>query len=175
MVQNNPPEGYSLTANNDTMGEGGEFYIHNFPTHNSRAERITELLDNSKKFEVNDFCEMQLDLKDLLAKSLLPDLIKVLSNSEDKEVNLATKILEEWNCEATIDSVGACIFYPFFDRFWQRKFMYEVLGDDLVNTLPLGAPGLNRFDIGSFLMSCKSTPFKFNSFNILLFVEQVPK
>mgnify|MGYP003300892114 FL=1 len=151
LVQNNPPEGYSLTANNDTMGEGGEFYIHNFPTHNSRAERITELLDNSKKFEVNDFCEMQLDLKDLRAKSLLPDLIKVLSNSEDKEVNLATKILEEWNCEATIDSVGACIFYPFLDRFWQRKFMHEVLGDDLVNTLPLGAPGLNRFDIGSFL------------------------
>ena len=94
---------------------------------------------------------MQLDLKDLHAKSLLPDLIKVLSNSVDKEVNLATKILEEWNCEATIDSIGACIFYPFLDRFWQRKFMHEVLGDDLINTLPLGAPGLNRFDIGSFL------------------------
>ena len=29
--------------------------------------------------------------------------------------------------------------------------MHEVLGDDLINTLPLGAPGLNRFDIGSFL------------------------
>ena len=151
LVENNPAEGYSLTANNDTMGEEGEFYIHNFPTHNSRAERIKELLDNSKKFEVNDFCEMQLDLKDLRAKSLLPDLIKILSNSEDKQVNLATKILEEWNCEATKDSVGACIFYPFLDRFWQRKFMHEVLGDDLINTLPLGAPGLNRFDIGSFL------------------------
>ncbi len=151
LVENNPAEGYSLTANNDTMGEEGEFYIHNFPTHNSRAERIKELLDKNKKFEVNDFCEMQLDLKDLRAKSLLPDLIKVLSNSEDKEVNLATKILEEWNCEATKDSVGACIFYPFLDRFWQRKFMHEVLGDDLINTLPLGAPGLNRFDIGSFL------------------------
>ena len=67
------------------------------------------------------------------------------------EFNLATKILEEWNCEATKDSVGACIFYPFLDRFWQRKFMHEVLGDDLINILPLGAPGLNRFDIGSFL------------------------
>ena len=57
---------------------------------------------------------MQLDLKYLHAKSVVADLIKVLSNSEDKEVNLATKILEEWNCEATKDSIGACIFYPFF-------------------------------------------------------------
>ena len=151
LVESNPVAGYSLTANNDTMGEEGEFYIHNFPTHNSRAERIKELLDNEKKFEVNDFCEMQLDLKDLRAKSLLPDLIKILKNSNDKEVNLATEILEEWDCEATKDSIGACIFYPFLDRFWQRKFMHEVLGDDLINTLPLGAPGLNRFDIGSFL------------------------
>ena len=37
LVENNPAEGFSLTANNDTMGEDGEFYIHNFPTHNSRA------------------------------------------------------------------------------------------------------------------------------------------
>ena len=29
--------------------------------------------------------------------------------------------------------------------------MHEVLEDDLINTLPLGAPGLNRFEIGSFL------------------------
>ena len=29
--------------------------------------------------------------------------------------------------------------------------MHKVLDDDLINTLPLGAPGLNRFDISSFL------------------------
>ena len=151
LVENNPEEGFSLTANNDTMGEDGEFYIHNFPTHNSRAERIREFLGKNKKFSVNDFCKMQLDLKDLRAKALLPDLIKVLSPSSNEDIRLALKILKEWNCEATKDSVGACIFYPFLDTFWQRKFMHEVLEDDLINTLPLGAPGLNRFEIGSFL------------------------
>ena len=151
LVENNPAEGFSLTANNDTMGEDGEFYIHNFPTHNSRAERIRELLSQNKKFDVDNFCEMQLDLKDLRAKSLLPDLIKVLSKSSNEDIRLALKLLKEWNCEATIDSVGACIFYPFLDRFWPRKFMHKVLDDDLINTLPLGAPGLNLFDISSFL------------------------
>jgi penicillin amidase len=92
-----------------------------------------------------------LDLNDLRAKSLLPDLIKVLSESSNKEIKLALEILEGWNCKANKDSTGACIFYPFLDRFWQRKFMHKVLGDDLINTLPLGAPGLNRFDIASFL------------------------
>ena len=151
LVENNPAEGFSLTANNDTMGEDGEFYIHNFPTHNSRADRIRELLSQNKKFDVDNFCEMQLDLKDLRAKSLLPDLIKVLSKSSNEDIRLALKLLKEWNCEATIDSVGACIFYPFLDRFWPRKFMHKVLDDDLINTLPLGAPGLNLFDISSFL------------------------
>ena len=30
LVEKNPPCGFSLTANNDSMGETGEFYIHNF-------------------------------------------------------------------------------------------------------------------------------------------------
>ena len=29
--------------------------------------------------------------------------------------------------------------------------MYKVLKDELINLLPLGAPGLNRFDISSFI------------------------
>ena len=76
LVENNPAEGYSLTANNDTMGEDGEFYIHNFPTHNSRAERIRELLSQNKKFDVDNFCEMQLDLKIYVLNHYYPILLK---------------------------------------------------------------------------------------------------
>ena len=52
LVEKNPSNGFALTANNDTMGETGEFYIHNFPTHNARADRIRELLSKKKKFSV---------------------------------------------------------------------------------------------------------------------------
>ena len=151
LVEKNPSSGFALTANNDTMGEKGEFYIHNFPAHSARADRIRELLSQKKKFSVEDFCSMQLDLYDLRAHDVLPDLIKILQASKDKEVRLASKLLDEWDCCASAESRGACLYYPFLDRFWQRKYMYRVLKDELINLLPLGAPGLNRFDISSFM------------------------
>ncbi|HIK72209.1 MAG TPA: penicillin acylase family protein [Gammaproteobacteria bacterium] len=151
LVEKNPISGFSLTANNDTMGEEGEFYIHNFPTHNSRANRIRDILSQKKNFSVKDFCAMQLDLHDLRSVDILPDLIKVLEESEDEEVILAARLLGEWDNSASVDSIGACLYYPFLDRFWQRKFMNEILEDDLISLLPMAAPGLNRFDIGSFL------------------------
>jgi penicillin amidase len=133
------------------MGDEGDFYIHNFPTHSARADRISELLNQKKKFSVEDFCEMQLDLHDLRSIEILPDLIKVLKESDDQDIKLAAEILGEWDSNTSVDSIGACLYYPFLDRFWQRKYMHTVLQDDLINLLPMAAPGLNRFDIGSFL------------------------
>jgi len=149
-VEKNPASGFALTANNDTMGEKGEFYIHNFPTHSARADRITELLKEKEKFTIEDFCQMQLDLLDKRAQKILPDLLKILNESEDDDIRLASKLLKEWDFHADTEAVGACLYYPFLDRFWQRKYMQGVLGDELLKVLPLGAPGLNLFDIGSF-------------------------
>ena len=157
-VEKNPACGFTLTANNDTMKEKGEFYIHNFPTHSARADRITELLKEKEKFSVEDFCRMQLDLLDMRAKKILPDLLKILNQSEDKELSLASKLLEEWDCRADINSVGACLYYPFLDRFWQRNHMHGILNDEFLKVLPLGAPGLNLFDISSF--SNPESPWK---------------
>ena len=149
-VEKNPASGFTLTANNDTMGEKGEFYIHNFPTHSARADRITELLQEKEKFSIEDFCQMQLDLLDKRAQKIIPDLLKVLEQSEDEDIKLASKLLKEWDCKAEVQAIGACLYYPFQDRFWQRKYMYGILDDELLKVLPLGAPGLNLFDIGSF-------------------------
>ena len=151
IVEKNPPCGFSLTANNDTMEDRGDFYVHNFPSHNARADRIKQLLSQKKKFSIEDFCSMQLDMVDLHAQEALPDLIRLLNESEDSQVQLATKILKEWDCHASPESIGACLYYPFLDRFWQRKYMYGILKDELIKLLPLGAPGLNRFDINSFI------------------------
>ncbi|MCB1647481.1 MAG: penicillin acylase family protein, partial [Pseudomonadales bacterium] len=49
-----------------------------------------------------------------------------------------------------VNSVAACIFYPFSDQFWQRQFMATALKDHLISLLPAAAPGLNRFDIATF-------------------------
>jgi penicillin G amidase len=151
-VEVDPPCGYSLTANNDTMGERGDFYIHNFPTHNARADRIEDLLCADQKYSTADFKAMQLDLTDLHAAEVLPDLVKILSNSKDPDIQKAVDILANWDYKATVDSIAACLYYPFMDQFWPRNFMHKVLGDNLLKVLPVGAPGLNRFDIKQFTM-----------------------
>ncbi len=157
-VEKNPASGFTLTANNDTMGENGEFYVHNFPTHSARADRITELLEQKEKFTIKDFCEMQLDLLDKRAQKILPDLLAILDESEDEDIKLASILLREWDYRADKEAIGACIYYPFVDSFWQRKYMREILNDEFFKVLPLGAPGLNLFDIGSFRNS--NSPWK---------------
>ncbi len=147
----NPTRGYSFTANNDTMEERGEFYIHNFPINSARADRIEQLLTSADRFSVDDFTAMQLDLLDLQAVELVPQLIAQLRGSADPQLLLACELLGEWDCKATLSSRAACIYYLFMGNFWQRDFMQEVLGDPVLNLLPVGAPGLNRFDISRFL------------------------
>lgn len=147
----NPERGYSYTANNDTMEERGDFYIHNFPIHSARADRIEQLLRTSEVFSLNDFTAMQLDLLDLRAVEVVPQLLAQLQGSTEQELVLACDLLAEWDCRASVDSPAACVYYLYLDHFWQRDFMREVLGDATLDLLPLGAPGLNRFDIASFL------------------------
>ena len=150
VVERNPANGVSFTANNDTMGESGDFYIHNFPIHSARADRIEALLAQKQQHSVDDFCQMQLDLLDLRAQAVLPDLLAILRTSDDEAVQLAVRLLDDWDCQADVDSVGACVYYPFLDRYWPRRFMTEALQDDVIKLLPAAAPGLNRFDIQTF-------------------------
>lgn len=155
VVEVNPACGYSLTANNDTLGEGGPYPIHNFPTFSARAERIEQLLEagirERSKFDTADFERMQLDLLDLRARDYLPSLIAELTGCEDSDVQLALEVLQEWDCRASVDAAGACLFYPFLAKQWHIEFMVRVLGDDTLRSLPAGAPALNRFTIADFL------------------------
>ena len=150
-VEIDPECGYSLTANNDTMGEDGPFYIHNFPTHSSRADRVREILDTGENFTVAAFKQAQLDILDLRARRMLPELLRVLEKSDDERVSLAHELLSNWDCMAAKDANAPCIYYPFLDRLWARKFMRSVLDDPVIGAIPAAAPGLNRFDIADFL------------------------
>ena len=60
-------------------------------------------------------------------------------------------MLAAWDGLAITESAAACVYYRFLDEFWPRDFLFKALNDPLVNVLPLGAPGLNRFDVSLFL------------------------
>jgi penicillin G amidase len=150
LVERNPASGYSLTANNDTMGERGDYPIHNFPSADARARRIEELLQKPS-YTVDDFCRMQLDLKDLHAQKLLPDIIESMDDDRE-EVVQARQMLQDWDCIADLDSQAACIFYPFVDKRWHIRFMESVLGSNpIIRFMPGIAPGLSRFSIADFM------------------------
>lgn len=147
LVEHNPASGYTLTANNDTMGDRGQYPIHNFPASDARARRIGQLLDGSSGFTVNDFTRMQLDLLDLRAQSLVPDIVASLTD-DCEEIQLAKNLLTNWDYHADTDSRAACIYYPLLDTRWHITFMQRVLGEDsLIKAMPLMAPGLSQFTI----------------------------
>ncbi len=162
LVEHNPDCGYSLTANNDTMEDRGTFPIHNFPTYDARAERIRELLEekiaegDASTFNVSDFESMQQDVLDLRAMATVPAIASCLNDSSE-QVQRARKLLETWDCKADVNSRAACIFYPLMDRRWHIKFMHEVLGDDLLLSMPVVAVSLNQFGVDDFFQ--KNSPW----------------
>jgi penicillin amidase len=168
LVEVNPAKGYSLTANNDTMGHSGQYPIHNFPTHDARARRIEALLQEklqpgqTSKFSTDDFTAMQLDLIDFRASELVPDILQTLDNQQnillksyqaaDEKLVLARNLLLDWDFKASLDSKAACIFYPLLEKRSHLRFMETVLGKSpLLRTLASVAPSLNRFSIQDFM------------------------
>ncbi|HIL98878.1 MAG TPA: penicillin acylase family protein, partial [Pseudomonadales bacterium] len=154
LVEHNPDSGYTLTANNDTMGDRGAYPLHNYPAHDARARRIEQLLIEAKSgISVEDFTAMQLDLLDLRAKDLVPGIVSALTD-ESEEVQLAKTLLSGWDCIADINSKAACIFYPLLDKRWHTRFMQQVLGKNpLFVSMPFVAPGLNRLSIEDFMQA----------------------
>ncbi len=151
LVEHNPACGFALTANNDTMGDRGDYPIHNFPTFSSRADRIRELLEHQgSNFSKRDFENMQLDQKDLKALDWVPGIISCLTD-QSEQVQRARQLLSDWNFDAGTDSKAACIFYPLMDKRWHIRFMHEILGDDLLLSQPVVAPALNRFGVSDFM------------------------
>jgi len=165
LVEANPARGYLLTANNETMGSAGRYPIHNFATHDSRARRIEELLQEKlqaqpkPQFTTEDFTTMQLDLLDLRAQELMPDILESLKarvNSIDpnnENLLLAIELLSNWDFKATLDSKPACIFYPLLERRSHVRFLKAVLGrTPSIVTLSAVAPALSRFAIHDFMV-----------------------
>ncbi len=150
-VEVNPEKNYALTANDDTMGDEGPYPIHNFPASSARADRIRQLLDAGGPFSAQHFKTMQLDLVDLRAREVLAEILPILDDSEDDDARLAARLLEDWDCQASADSAPACLFYPFLDRFWPRRFMRSVLDEPLLSLVPVGAQSWNQFDVSDFL------------------------
>ena len=156
LVEHNPSSGVAATANNDTMGDRGEFPIHNYAAHSARADRIFELLEKKEVFTSREFQAMQLDLLDRRAAEIIPDVAELLAGVDDAAVVEGCGLLTGWDCRATPQSSAACVYYGLLNSRWHQTFLEGALQAENLDTslLPVLSvcPGLaSRWQIADFL------------------------
>ena len=144
-VEIDPPRGYALTANNDTLGARAAYPVHTYPASSARADRIDELLRGRKGLVAADFEAMQADLKDLRAVALLPEFLPFLEGTGEGKLDTLHALLSAWDGRATVDSAAAVVYYTFLDRVWHCHFLVETLGEDFA-AQPLAAPFVSRIE-----------------------------
>ncbi|CDW90800.1 penicillin amidase family protein [Stylonychia lemnae] len=128
----NPKKGYIVTANNRPAPEHSLFDIGATSTSTIRAQRITELIqagvDKGHKFDHKDMIQIQNDTVDLMARDLMPYVLRIANNFKshlnDTEQPLAQQAIDKllfWHGEMDEESVGATIY-----AVWQYK-LYKTL------------------------------------------------
>ncbi|WP_404868931.1 penicillin acylase family protein [Kitasatospora griseola] len=146
----NPPEGYIVTANQAVVDETYKPMLTKDWEYGTRAKEITDQiqakLKNGGKISPNDMQSMQLDNTSVLAKDLVPLLLKI--KIDDPYVREAQDLLKDWNYHQDADSAAAA----YYNGVWRalltlsfgQKFPADlrVKGDCLLvrqkrdNTLP---------------------------------------
>ncbi len=123
----NPDEGFFVTANND-LNRYANVKPINMPMGNYRAERIKRLLNQDKKFTMEAFFMMQMDVYSIQAEEFMKILMPLLPET------LNGKILKDWDCRYDPDSEGAFLFEEFYKELYKEVFGNN-LGPGLIDYL----------------------------------------
>lgn len=127
----NPKKGYLVTANNRIETPGYPYYITVDYVSPSRATRITELIEQKDKLDVDDVKKIQYDVAVMSAREVVPLILSDLKGAKDPDLIMAYALLAEWGKTgylATVDSRGTCVYQVFMDGYASAVFEDE-LGD----------------------------------------------
>lgn len=122
----NPPWGYVHSANNqpDTV-EGVVYSGYYLP--DDRGERITELLNEAEKLNVNQVKAMQLDDKSMMQESVKGILLQAIKDTERGDL---LRELLKWQATFNRDDFRALIFQKWVNEILLAAQKDEI-GDDL--------------------------------------------
>ncbi len=138
----NPPQNFVATANNLVINKNFPHYISNAWEPTSRIERITELLQQNDRVTVEYFQQMQNDVVSILARRVLPLLLKMLdtavtpdsTNTSPPQLSQqekdARQLLSTWDGSESADSVPAALF-----QVWTQEFLLATIKDEMGDTL----------------------------------------
>ena len=130
--QYNPERGWLGTCNHYTVTRDYPHYYSSRVSTPYRYERISQLLDTSRKKSPGDNWQYQRDTLNVLAKRIAPIMTEALMHYEDTKA--LGRILAAWDFHDAPDKVGATIFHAVFDKFaW--LVLRDELGDDLTRIM----------------------------------------
>ncbi|MDH6127931.1 penicillin acylase family protein [Kitasatospora sp. GP82] len=114
----NPKSGYIVTANQAVADASYPYLITKDWEYGTRAKEITDLIEsklkNGGKISPDDMQSMQLDNTNVMAKTLVPMLLKIQIN--DPYVREAQDLLKTWNYRQDADSAAAA----YYNGVWRQ-------------------------------------------------------
>ena len=132
----NPAKGYIISANNKIATNNLKWHVSTTMLYTSRAARIQEMIaekiDSGNKISIEDVKIMQLDTVDILAREVVPVIIKCTyealkigyktSDIGLSRINEILKELKEWDYNMDKESVAATLF-----SVWEVSFYSKIL------------------------------------------------
>ncbi|MEU9077105.1 penicillin acylase family protein [Kitasatospora sp. NPDC004745] len=113
-----PAAGYIVTANQAVVDPSYKYSLTKDWEYGTRAKEITDqiegLLKNNGKISPDDMQSMQLDNTSIMAKTLVPLLLK--QQIDDPYVREAQDLLKDWNYHQDADSAAAA----YYNGVWRQ-------------------------------------------------------
>jgi len=123
----NPERGFVSSANQHITDDGYPYYLGPWFVESYRGERINQRLEELKNATFEDFVEIQMDNKNLMAERVLPVLLDSLQNQMvDPEMVKPIAELIKWNFFFDGDKIAPTIYDE-----WIRQLETLIWEDDL--------------------------------------------
>jgi penicillin amidase len=134
----NPDRGWIASANNRIAPDDFPHRLYGCWVSGARATRIRELIGDNESLSVADMRNIQMDAKNLRARSAVPDLIARLESSGSDQIQSAIAILREWDFQSLPDSVATTIFNVFWSRWCETLSVARFESGDEAELLTKG-------------------------------------
>lgn len=124
----NPERGYILNCNNKIVTDDYPHFLGNAWMNGYRARRLTELIESRDKLSWQDHQAFQMDVKSIPGLELVARLENYSASEAD--IQLALKLLREWDGNLTPESVGGAV-YEVARYSLMRELLLPGLGEEL--------------------------------------------
>lgn len=152
----NPDRGFVSSANQLPADKNYPYYLGRDYAGFERGARINERLQTLKNIKPEDMVQLQSDVLDIRARTVLPIWLELLAtqNLTETEKTYFTE-LKNWNYEARSNSAGPTIFNAWWQEFMKLTWNDEKLTDkkpmpwpssEVMITLVMNKPDSEFFD-----------------------------